>query len=302
MNRTGIVACVLAAGFATSAQAQFLTVIDSTNDRVLLLDAFDGSIINDNFIDLSTNDPGTPKALTQVGNELWIADQLRDRIDRYNAQGQLVGSIGGGDDSPINNVRGIELVGNTLYISQGSSSSIADRAIVTYDITTGDFTGSFGRPTDDFSPFDVLHVNGELLVSNIDTGNDGIERYGLDGEFLGFFAQSDGSSSFDFLQQLAVRDNGNILAAGFSPPSGVFEFTADGTELGAVAGVDLGIRGVAELGNGSIIYTNGAGLWIDDVLVLEDFSGQYIEATSIPAAPTGGLLALGGLLAARRRR
>ena len=37
------------------AQDQLL-VVESTNDRVMLFDAFDGSLINDNFIDLLTNE------------------------------------------------------------------------------------------------------------------------------------------------------------------------------------------------------------------------------------------------------
>ncbi len=195
----------------------------------------------------------------------------------------------------------MEIVGDTVYVANAGTGGTSAPGIVTIDVPTLTITGSFaGLPADDISYWDVQLYNGELLVSNSDTGNDGIERYAFDGTFLGFFAQSDGVASFDMIEQLAVRSNNNVLGAGFTPPSGVYEFTPDGTSLGIVAGLDFGPRGVAELGNGSILWTNGSFLQTDSDLILDGLSFRYISQTTIPAPAS--ILVLGGLLVRRRRR
>ena len=56
------------------------------------MDVNTGDIVNPSFIDLTPLDPGTPKALIQVG-EIWISDQIRDRIDRFDLDGIHLGAI-----------------------------------------------------------------------------------------------------------------------------------------------------------------------------------------------------------------
>ncbi len=125
----------------------------------------------------------------------------------------------------MDNIRGMEVVGDTVYVAQFGSTATTGVGIVTINVPSLTVTGSFnGRADADTSYWDIKHYNGELLVTNSDTGNDGIERYSLDGTFLGFFAQSDGVASFDFLQQLNERQtNTNLLGGGFSAPR---EFTS----------------------------------------------------------------------------
>lgn len=296
------VACSLAT--ASAASGQFLYVVESTNDRVRLHSAVDGSLINENFIDLAAETGGvarTPIEALDVGNEIWVSDQVADTIWRFDRAGNLVGQVGGG--AQINNVRGMELVGNTVYAVTGSNSTDFDEGLVRIDATTGSILGATaGRPLADISYFDVKHYNGELLVSNIDSGNDSIERYDLDGNFLGIFASSDGETSFDFAQQIAVRDNGNLLVGGFSLPSGVYEIDSDGNVLGIVAGLDFGPRGVVELENGEIAYTNGSFFQSDDNQFSDGSSFRYITETSVPAPASLAMIALGGIAGARRRR
>src|SRR5690606_39736386 len=67
------------------------------------------------FIDLTPLDPGTPKALIQVGEEIWISDQFRDRIDRFDLDGIHLGAITGGMD----NIKGMELVnGSEVWLTR----------------------------------------------------------------------------------------------------------------------------------------------------------------------------------------
>ncbi|MEO1575755.1 MAG: hypothetical protein AAFU65_12455, partial [Pseudomonadota bacterium] len=262
---------------AAATSAQNLLVPNSDTDQVMLLSAQDGSILDATFLDIATPaaDAGltssTPVEAIEVGDEIWVTDQLGDRIWRFDRTGGFLGDIG---VDQLNNVRGMEIVGDTVYVAMGTASDTLDEGIVRIDATTNTVIDVFaGRPTADISYFDVKLYGGELLVSNIDSGNDGIERYALDGTFLGFFAQSDGVTSFDFAQQINLRSGSdNILVAGFSPPSGVYELRADGTDLGIVAGLDFGPRAGYELGNGEILWTNGSFLRTDTTPIAEDGS------------------------------
>ncbi len=255
----------------TSAAAQqTLATIDSTGDVVLLLDPMDGSVTNPAFIDIAAGAAAagytgstTPIEAIQVGDEIWISDQLADRIWRFDLATQaFIDDIGvdSAGDGQLNNIRGIEYVGDTVYGSIGTDNTAGTvlRGIVTIDVPSLTVTGSFnGRDLADTSYFDVYYNGTELLVPNIDTGNDGIERYALDGTFLGILVSSDGVASFDFLEQISA-DGADYLAAGFSPPSGVFSISSEGDDNGIIAGLDRGIRGCWRLGNGEVLWTNGS--------------------------------------------
>lgn len=295
----------IVAGFALAGAAHAgLLTVDSSNDRVLLLNQFDGSVIDGNFIDLAAATGGvaaTPLQAMEVGSEIWVSDQLADRIFRFDRDTRsFLGDIGGGNE--LNNIRGMEQVGNTVYVAMGSDSDAFNEGIITIDASTAMITGQFnGRDGADTSYYDVLSYNGELLVTNIDSGNDGIERYDTAGNFLGFFAQSDGETGFDFPQQMSVNSAGNILVGGFSPPSGVWEVLSDGTIGSIVAGLDAGTRAGWELGNGEILWTNGNFLRTDATIILEGSSFRFISDTTIPAPSAAAPLALLGLAARRRR-
>jgi hypothetical protein len=311
--RFGFVAAA-AAGFALSASGQNLLVPESGADVVYLINGQDGSVINNSLIDLAAAATAagytgslTPIEAIEVGNEIWVSDQLADRIWTFDRSGNFTGQIGvdGAGNGQLNNIRGIEVVGNTVYASIGTDNAAGTvlRGVAEIDVTTRDVLGSFnGRALDDTSYFDVFAYNGELLVSNIDSGNDGIERYDTAGNFLGILVSSDGVSGIDFPQQINARgSNGNLLVGGFSPPSGVWEFSPEGDNLGIVAALDLGPRAGYELGNGSIIWSNGSFLATDAQSFAEG-SFRFFSPTSVPAPASAALLGLGGLAASRRRR
>ena len=258
-----------AAGASAGFSTQNLFVTETSGDRVLLLDGFDGSVINDTFIDVraAANSVGytggiTPIEARMVGNQVWVSDQNADRIWRFNANGSFAGQIGvdGSGNGQLDNIAGFEVVGNTAYIAQAGNGAQPE-GIVTVDTMSGNITGSFNplSPNDSFF-YDVHMFNNELLVSNVDGGNEAILRFALDGTFLGNFATSDGVTSFNFPQQINDRDsNSNVLVGGFFNPSGVFEFTSDGTPMGMISGTESSnVRGAIELGNGEILFTHGS--------------------------------------------
>lgn len=306
LNRAFVVAALVAG--SSLASAQFVFAVDSGNDVVHLMSAVDGSLVQQDYIDIAAAAAAegytgglTPREIIEVGNELWVTDQVADRVFRFNrSTGAALGSIGAG---VLDNIRGIEVVGNTVYIAQGSSATF-NAGVVTYSLTSNTFTGSFNNfAPGDTSYQDVLFYNGELLVS--DSATDRIIRYALDGSFLGLFASSDGVTDFDFVQQMTETSDGGLLASGFSLPAGVYGFDSSGNALGIVAGLNIGPRGAVELLNGQILYSGGINLRTDAGVVLggtSAFSFQYLTLTSVPAPGVAAGLALGLGLAARRRR
>ncbi len=303
-----------AVGVAASASGQNLLVPESGADVVYLIDGFDGSVIDSSFIDIAAGAASlgytgsiTPIEAIEVGNEIWVSDQLADRIWTFDRSGNITGQIGVDSfgDGQLNNIRGIEVVGNTVYASLGNDNAAGTvlEGVATIDVSTRTISGGFnGRDPADTSYFDVFAYNGELLVSNIDSGNDGVERYDTNGNFLGVLISSDGTTGIDFPQQINARSsNGNLLVGGFSLPSGVYEYLPDGTSLGVVAGLDVGPRAGYELGNGDVIWSNGSFLSTDPVLQANG-SFRFFSPTSVPTPASAALLGLGGLAAARRRR
>lgn len=287
-----------------------LMVVDSELDRVVLLDDQNGSLLHANWIDIgaaaaSAGYTGglTPIEAISVGNEIWISDQVADRIWRFDtATRTYAGFIGGAGD--LNNIRGMHRFGDTVYVAMGEASDNYGAGIVTIDANTGAITGEFnGRNPSETSYWDVNFYGGNLIVSN--SSSDGLEIYSIDGSYLGQFVTSDGVTGIDFPQQIARTEDGELLVAGFSSPSGVYMFNEDGVDLGIVAAADFGPRGVFELGNGEILWTNGTFIRTDGTVVLDDGSFRFITKICgvVVPAPAGAMtLGLAGLLVARRRR
>lgn len=290
-----------------------LLVVDSTLDRVLLLNATNGSVLNENWIDIAAAAASdgytgglTPIEAIEVGSEIWVSDQIADRIWRFDTISQsYIGSIGA-DTGDLNNIRGMHKFGDTVYVAMGSNADNNDEGIITIDAGSGAITGQFnGRDGADTSYFDVNFYNGNLLVSNIDGGNDGLEIYSLDGSYLGNLVSSDGVTGIDFPQQINRTSDGNLLVGGFSPDSGVYMYDMFGNDMGVVAGGGFGTRAGYELGNGEILWTNGNFLRTDDNIIIEGNSFRFItkvQGDFVPAPSAVALLGLGGLIAGRRRR
>lgn len=293
MKSMCVIACVGAAVGLAQAQTYVMGVA-STNDAVHLFDATTGALFQQNFIDLSAVGASTPKHALQVGNQIWVSDQIQDKIFRFDLAGAFQGEITGA----LDNIKGMEVVGNQVWVTNaGSNNGASGNSIVFIDSTSYSITGSTAT---NGSLFDLINFNGQILGSNIT--NENLELYDLNGMYVSDFHTSDGVTGIDFGQQLATRMNGNVLAAGFSTPSGVYEYDVFGNSLGVIAGVDRGPRGVLELLSGDIMWTTGDGFYVGETQVLGGSSGQYLSFVTIPAPGAMALLGMGGLVGVRRRR
>lgn len=267
---------------------------DSTNNRVVSFDAFDGHVVNSNvFGGLS----GTPIHAMQVGSEIWVSEQIGDRVSRWSSTGNPLGAITG----TLDNVRGMGRAGNTIYVtSVGTGNGAPGRQVRMYD-TTGGFLGSFLTPAS--SGFHVFEHQGGLLVSS-DAANDDIHRYSLAGADLGTFHNS---TSINFAEQMTYDPSGNILVAGFSTNS---IHRVDPTTGGLLSSFAAsGARGVYQLGNGNVLWSNSAGAHIFNSATggstqIYTGGGRFFDNFS-PVPEPASILGLGlagaGLLRRRHR-
>lgn len=276
-----------------AAQAQVLAMPDSTNNRLVTFSPVDGSLLNAELFALAG---GTPVHALGVGNEIWVSEQIGDRVSRWGADGSFLGQIGGGTTGGLDNVRGMGLVGNTVYITNAGTANGAPGAAVVMVSTSGAAMGSFATGTTAPSPFGVLAHQGGLLISS-SSANDDIHRYSLAGAALGTFHNS---TSLNFAEQMVVAGNGDILVAGFSSNNIVRLNASTGALITTYTAA--GARGLAQLGNGNLMWTSGAGAFVLNTTTgastqVYTGGGRYLELITVVPEPASILLWAGGLLA-----
>lgn len=258
---------VLALFFTAQLRAQeVIAVINEPN--IVLLDPFDGSVINPSFIDLSPLNQGQPKALVQVGEEIWISDQTADRIDRFDLSGNFLSTI----DTGLDNVKGLDVIGDEVWVTNaGSANGAPGAAIVRFDLQ-GNLLGNFATVG---SSFDVIDAgSGEVYISYI--GNDTrIERRDYQGNNLGDLVST---GIVTFIQQMVLAPDANtVFAAVFSNNganiAGLYEFSrVDGTIVDFWQ--EGSLRGVMPLGNGNFLLSAGTNY---GVKILDPVSGNTTQ-------------------------
>lgn len=283
---------LLACGVRDAA-AQFLMMPDSTNNRLVLFNPSDGAVVNPNYFGLAA---GTPVHAMQVGDQIWVAEQIGDRIARWDLAGAPLSPLTG----TLDNVRGMELVGNTVYLcSTGTANGAPGRQVVMFDATTGATTGNFLTPVS--SGFGILAHQGGLLVSS-DAANDDVHRYSLAGSSLGTFHNS---TSVNFAEQMDFAPNGDIWVAAFSSNVVARLDPNTGALLSSFAA--SGARGVKQLGNGNVLWTSGAGAFVYDVVSGQSTQvytggGRFVDTLNIPEPATAAMLLLAVAPVLLRRR
>lgn len=285
--------CTIGNAFAVD----YLIMPDSTNNRMVTFDANTGALLNSNLFALAG---GTPVHAMQVGNEIWVSEQLGDRISRWSATGTSLGAVSGG----LDNIRGMGLIGSTVYVTNaGTANSAPGAAIVKFD-TNGNNLGSVVTTATSPSPFGILSHQGGILVSS-SSATDDIHRYDSNLNSVGTFHNSTG---LNFVEQMDHDVNGDVLAAGFSVPSGIYRLDKNtGSIIGSFAST-VAARGVKQLGNGNIMYTSGAGAFVFDVVTggttqVYAGGGRYIDSyTAVPEPATLAVVGLGFAAMLRRRK
>ena len=270
------------------ARGQFTLVVpESSNETVIQLSPIDGAVLSTMFLDIATATSGvaeTPIEIVQINlQEIWISDQTADDVFRFDL-GTL--SFLGGSSTPLDNVRGMHPAGSgALVTNSGTVGGAPGEALVELDIV-----GALSGTTPMTDPFDVEPYtwNGVpgYLVSDVE--NEDIvfvEAANLSNQTI--FHDSDGVTGIDFPQQIHVSPGGRIFAAGFSLPTGIYEYDSTGAQIDyidtAAIGGQGGVRGVWLLGNDTILFTNGNGIHLYDPVagtantVIPNVSARFIS-------------------------
>ena len=272
-------------------------VLDSSNDRVMMLDYQTGDIIDPDFIPnviAPSNSSGTPiQAQHSPRGTITVSDQLQDGVIEFDTSGAFIGylaPLGGINNTILNNCRGHHFLenGNLLVTSADASNN---DAIAEFD-PTGNFLGNFianGAGGLD-SPWDILVRETDALVST--SASDLILRYDLNGAYLDNFAQI-----ITFPRQIVELPDGNIAIANSSPSTGwgIHRFSPTGSIIDTLTVVDQ-TRGIAVLGNGHYLTTNAAGVFeidpLTDTLIRTVVSGvsTHFFSLYIPAADSASAI------------
>lgn len=293
LYRIALAVLVALAAAPLAAHAQYLMMPDSTNNQLVLFDPYNGSVVNPTYFALQG---GTTVHALQVGNEIWVSEQVGDRIARWDVLGNPLTPITGGMD----NIRGMGLIGDTVYVTNsGTANGAPGNAVIMFDVL-GNNKGSFSTVGLAPSPFGILEHQGAMLVSS-SSANDDIHRFTLAGASLGTFHNT---TSLNFAEQMNYATNGDVLVAGFSSNNVVRLDVNTGALLGSFTA--SGARGVYQLGNGNIMWTSGTGAYIYDVgtgqsTLVYSGGGRYIDYLVIPEPASVLLLGIVGLVVLRRR-
>lgn len=237
--------------------SKYLLVTDWTFDRVYMFSAANGDLLDTAYIPRTSPQLQSPRHALQHPNgfQMLVADQISDLVQRFDTSGAYIGPFapaGGVNNSILDNIRGIAFRSNrNMLVTVGSGTS--QNKIQEFD-TAGNYLGAF-ISTGLNSPFYITLRPNCILVANSTAPND-ITKYDLNGNFLSNFYAG---ANIAFPQQMYLLQNGFMLVAGFSTPSGVIVLDTSGTYIKTL-NVITGNRGVYLLGNGHYLTTNGAGV------------------------------------------
>ncbi len=236
---------------------------DSSNDRIVAFDPETGDVIDPNFVP-AIEDAGIPiQVILHPDEERLLLSRQAGAgggiVESYDLDGNYLGVFapaGGQDTTIMQNIRGMAVhptTGHVLVAVSGAADTLYPDSVLAFD-EDGELVGPFiesGAGGLD-GPWSIIFRDNDLIVS--DSGGDVLRTYDWDGEFIEIFTDDP-----NFPQQIAWNADGHVLAAGFSNPSGAWEWDADGEQLG-LYGPETSLRGIYDLAEGTIMVTNASGV------------------------------------------
>jgi hypothetical protein len=221
-------------------------------DGVAAFDPRTGDLIDPAFITYPEDLGVTTHIILNAAQDgFLVSSQSDDVIHAFDLDGEYQGVFapkGGANTNIMGNIRGMTVSPwGTLMVTSATGNKVvefdADGNRLRDFITSG--SGGIS------GPWYVLFRETDVLVS-ASGGN--IHRYTHTGAPLSVW-----QGDINFPQQLYRQANGNVLAAAFTAPAGVWELDPNGGLVGRYTGVATN-RGVYPLGNGNILTSNSGGV------------------------------------------
>ena len=262
---------VVLGGMASGAAAQspgdsVFLIPNSLRDSISICGS-DGNLLSLYYVYLPANPEGPSPQPIQVvptsAGTLLIADEVLKQVAEFNTDGKLLRVLAGPDDGVVS-AYSLCVSGGMVYFT----APTIDPKLPNY-IWKVPLDGS--APPSVFFDFTPLGVpRGIIRVQTPsfdgfyvgDSAGDDIERITIGGVALSPFHDSDGVTGIDFPQQLLMLDDGTLLAAGFSAPSGIYLYDAQGNQISYV--FTISPRGVHPIPGGEYLYSAGVNLWAVD--------------------------------------
>lgn len=247
-----------------------LLIPNSLGDNVWAFSPFDGSLISNNYIPSDGHLSQPIEIVVTPFETLLISDEVANAIFEYSKSGTYLRTIVGPADG-VSRAYGLEMVGDWIYFSTSitsGSETIGQLNRVRYD---GTEFGIWCVANSIISPRDIAYIgNGNFLVGDSGTASSGGEDIELVHDDCVVqsptWHDSDGINGIDFPQHIHIPGDGSALVAGFTDPSGIFQYDlATGIELSRITGLLTIPRGVFKLGNGNILYSGGTRVMVIDI-------------------------------------
>jgi len=241
-------------------QDEVLLIPDWTYDRVLAFDPYDGSYIG--IIIPSDGHLSSPKcAIPSSRGTIFVSDQLSDAVFEYDTDGNYITTIVNQASSGIDNIRGITVYNEGLYVTvfEGSHAETIQR----FNLNGGSQITWTSTQID--SPFDIHFRSNDALVAN--ANSDAIDQYDHNGNWLGTFV----GTGIQWPSQIYERSNGNLYVSGSFSPAGIYEYDQIGVLLNYYS-ISQTMRGVYELGNGLLLFTSSV-----SVSTYNPSNGQIVD-------------------------
>lgn len=249
----------LAAGGPSLAGGEILLVPNSGTDTVWAVNPVDGAVISQQFIPNPGNLMSQPiQAIPSGTGTILVTDEVRKSVFEFAANGTYIRTLAG----PKQGVLGAYALcvrDGFVYFTSGSGISTSQGVIYKVALSGGPVT-VFSDWMTVGAPRGIQPFGTGFLVGN--STDDDLEIVSATGQVAATpFHDSDGALSIDFPQQIKRLEKGQIIGAewivsGFSDPSGIHIFTANGTSNGWY-GAGTSPRGCHMLPNGDILFTAG---------------------------------------------
>lgn len=252
--RSLLFAALLAGALPASAFAgtDLILVPDSGSNRIWAFSAADGSIVTENFIAPDAYLTQPIQIVESGSGTFLITDEVRDALFEYSAQGVFLRELAGPKDG-LDGAYGVCVRDGFAYITTGSVGKKIWR--VALDGLSAPTL--FADWTTIGDPRGIQPYGDGFLVGN--SGDDDLEILSAAGVLAPTpFHDSDGITGIDFPQQIQPLAGGGWMVCGFSRPSGIFLYDAEGFEYQSFQNQLVTIpRGAIFLDNGDLLYTGG---------------------------------------------